>query len=135
MPLMEILVDGIHPRSLLCMACSLMLMPLMEILVDGIHPMSLLWSACSILLVPLMEILVDGIHPMSLLWRTCSLNVQFKTITSHLYHQQRTVVQGKLVARNIRPRVKNVRLADGGVIDAVPKRPHADADVRLNQPM
>ena len=63
------------------------------------------------------------------------MNVQFKTITSHLYHHQRTVVQGKLVARNIRPRVKNVRLADGGVSDAVPKRPHADADVRLNQPM
>ena len=41
-----------------------MLMPLMEILVDGTHPVSLLWSACSVMLMPLMEILVDGIHPM-----------------------------------------------------------------------
>jgi hypothetical protein len=50
------------------MACSFMLMPLMEILVDGIHPMLLLWGGCSILLSPLMEILVDGIHPRSLRW-------------------------------------------------------------------
>jgi hypothetical protein len=41
-----------------------MLVPLMEILVDGTHPMSILWSACSGMLMPLMEILVDGIHPM-----------------------------------------------------------------------
>ena len=33
---------GIHPTSLLCVACSTVLMPLMESLLDGIHPMSLL---------------------------------------------------------------------------------------------
>jgi hypothetical protein len=55
----------------------------MEILVDGIHPMSLLWRACSMKLMPLMEILVGGIHPMSLLCGACSMNVPSKPSTSH----------------------------------------------------
>ena len=59
------------------MFCSLV--PLMEISVDGIHPRLPIWAR-SLLLMPSMEISVHGMSPMLKICGTCLIDVPLKPI-------------------------------------------------------